>query len=430
MMGKRGSNQAMHLSNILPILVCIISIQLACIHQCNSFSMSSNNGGNNSNSDHRHLSASQRARREEERRRTERQNEAMPGKTSAIPGAKDYEINVHKTENEWLNQASGSEREVKEFTTKGLEALRMLKLEEADAAFDSVYRLKPHAYCWQAGVVKFYLGDLHNAAECFAHNAALYESRFGQTASEERIWRDACELKIVNSPTSSKGRKRAGSLSTPLKTEDGLDLPIAQVRERNEDALLGPKETRKVIRIARDLFSSSIDEDLSNVALARAKLRSVCGAYDNSNNDSGGPRVKADKKMWRMNSWYYLGLHYDVLGDVASSRDCMKMALRQCASSGNSNDIIQTLPVLHMARRDWFDDEDFVEDTGNLDGDDSDNLAFSADDAIKSIQDSVGKMKLVELQKSLKTRGLKTSGSKSTLRDRLLESLLEDARLM
>ena len=46
------------------------------------------------------------------------------------------------------------------------------------------------------------------------------------------------------------------------------------------------------------------------------------------------------------------------------------MALRSCPSSGKSNDIVHTLPLLHMAARDWFDDDEmeteivFNEDEG------------------------------------------------------------------
>jgi len=368
--------------------------------------------------------------------------------------------------------------------------LRGLQLEKAKTAFDEVYKLKPYAYCWQKGVVEFYLGQYYDAAECFAHNAAVYESKFGIVASEERIWRDACQLKIENTVMkqlkadeqkrvkrekrrkkneSGNGHGNLGSRKIDVDKESRQNennVPIvAQIMNKNEDSILGPRETRKVIRIARDLFSSSIDQDLSNVALARAKLRSICGEYDNSNLSSSSSSVisplRADKKMWRLNSWYYLGLHYDVLDDDASSRDCMKMALRQCASAGHADDIVQTLPLLHMARREWFDDDEFAEDTGddfadfdlgmietelttttstrNIDtygnydygSNGGSPLITTRNDnnLFESIQDSVDKMKLVELQSALKKKGLKSSGSKSVLKDRLLRSLLDEAGL-
>jgi len=199
-----------------------------------------------------------------------------------------------------------------------------------------------------------------------------------------------------------------------------------------------------VIRIAHDLFSASVDNDLSNMALSRAKLRSICGEYDPdaaaaSPGDTMIQRNKGiDRKMWRLNSWYYLGLHYDVTGDPLTSKECMKMALRQCIS-GNGNDMIQILPMLHMARRDWFDDDDFEEDDGfnfggggggEEDDDWSMNVPPSNDtNAVQSIQGSVEQMRLSELQESLKRRSLKSSGSKSALKQRLLRRLLEDAGL-
>lgn len=109
-----------------------------------------------------------------------------------------------------------------------------------------------------------------------------------------------------------------------------------------------------------------------------------------------------------------------------------------------------------MSKRDWFDDDEFIEDDGDLGSNFDDNnnnqvighnsstqLSSSTvpttedttimnenkqldENLIQSIKDSVDKMKLVELQNSLKKKGLKSSGSKSVLRDRLLCSLLEE----
>lgn len=385
--------------------------------------------GNNSKPD-RYISAAQRARREEERRRKERIDEVVPGKTSAIPGAKDFEINIQRTEMEWNVQASGEMRMVKELTARGMEALRMLKLEEANKAFDSLYEIKPNAYCWQAGIVKFYMGNYRAAAECFTKNAQWYESKFGQVATEERIWRLACELKIKMQSKKNRSVVDATSALPPMKDPD----------------LFSQKETRKVIRIAHELFTASLENNVSDTVLARAKLRSICGQYDSDNKDEVS-LFKTDKKMWRLYSWYYLGLHYDATGDENASKDCIKMALRQRVS-GNSSDIIQSLPMLHMARRDWFDDDDFEEDDGliysnnheeikaGLDWDASGNNALSGTSSVVSssnarefIEQSVSTMKLAELQNELKRRGVKSTGSKSVLMDRLRQVLLEDAGL-
>lgn len=389
-----------------------------------SFSANGGGGGGasrNGGKDQRHITAAEKARREEEQRRKGRAFDAVPGKTSAIPGAKDFEINVQRTQLDWNDQASGSEREVREYTSKGLQALKMLQLEEADEAFNIVYQMKPHAYCWQAGVVKFYLKDYYGAAEIFAKNAMYYETKFGEMASEERIWRDACELKLLCEMYKQKVKYK------------GRDLDPPAFRIPDTDGVR-PKETRKVLRIASDLFSSTVENDLSTTVLARAKLRSICGEYDGvdgtqNESDRKIQRNKIDRKMWRLNAWYYLGLHYDVTGDTEESKNCMKMAIRQCIG-GNGSDIIHTLPMLHMSRRDWFDDDSFEEDDGfDFDAVDDpfDQLPQGTSNAVESIKESVNTMRLSALQKSLKLRGLKTSGSKSILKSRLQRCLLEDA---
>lgn len=105
-----------------------------------------------------------------------------------------------------------------------------------------------------------------------------------------------------------------------------------------------------------------------------------------------------------------------------------------------------------MARRDWFDDDEFSEDDGDFeleaeynqnvndkgigmngnylyDNNYDENNNYVNDKLFQSIQDSVEKMKLLELQAALKKKGLKSSGSKSILRDRILRSLLDEAGL-
>eukprot|EP00957_Ditylum_brightwellii_P198033 15087737-Ditylum_brightwellii.AAC.1 len=126
------------------------------------------------------------------------------------------------------------------------------------------------------------------------------------------------------------------------------------------------------------------------------------------------------------------------------------MALHQCFSVGNGSDIIHTLPVIHMLRRDWYDDEGFVEyleEQHNYlrgvvtlnNGPKGNNLAVSSSlptatgginpIIMKSLQDSVDKIKVTELQEALKKKGLKTSGSKSLLQEQLIYSLLDNEHL-
>lgn len=284
--------------------------------------------------------------------------------------------------------------------------------------------MKPNAYLWQAGIVKFYLGDVARAGQIFAEAAEICESRFSISASEERIWRDACELKYYSS--TSKSRKRELNESQQM-------LAIVPTIEALDDSdRLFATESRKVVRVARDLFSSSVSLDISGELLARAKLRSICG-----NNKSR----MMDRKMWKLTSWFYLGLHYDSLGFCEDSKKCMKMALKFGPSSGKSDDIVHTLPLLHMTVRDWFDDDDFDEDINFEDETNCDDYTFSppqpnqavagmayADPLIESsIKEGVSKMKLRELKGALRLRGMKTTGSKDQLQERLFYSLMDDA---
>lgn len=327
-----------------------------------------------------------------------------------------------------------------------MDALRMLKIEEAHEEFQMVYKMNPGAYCWQAGVVMFYLGMVNEGSECFVGNARVWEGKFGEAASEERIWRDACELKLRSMVGGGVGDAGASFVSMPRFG--------SQIEDQDQNL----KETRKILRIARDLFSASIKGDLLKVALARAKLRSLCGNIFKNDNT----RMAPDAKMWKLSSWFYLGLHYDVIGDKEQSKICMKMALHQSGSFGNGKDVIQALPMLHMSRRDWYDDDDFDEDvnisdttwgqlnyfTGKEQEDEVDDngnkirkknqssmeyLTESIDAGnnpdiveMRSIMDSLDNMKLAELKDCASERDVKTTGSKSAVARRLLKSLIEN----
>ena len=284
--------------------------------------------------------------------------------------------------------------------------------------------MKPNAYLWQAGIVKFYLGDLTGAARIFAEAAETYESRFGGPASEERIWRDACALKYLNSIPKEQ--------MLELRQNDRLTAVIPGIKDMEKDDDGFGIESRKVIKLVRDLFSSTLKSDKSAELLARAKLRSVGGT---------GKSHQIDRKMWKLTSWFYLGLHYDSMGLLEESKKCMKMALKFGPSSGKSEDIVHTLPLLHMAARDWFDDDSFAADVVFEGESDAEGDTFShnppsqavasmayADPLIeKSIRNGVSKMRLRELKDALRLRGKPTTGSKEQLQERLFYSLMDDA---
>ena len=99
-----------------------------------------------------------------------------------------------------------------------------------------MFELRPSAYLWQAGIAKFYLCDLQEAADIFARNAATYESKFGMPATEERIWRHACELKLMSS-LDKRERKR-------VQDSGGLDDILTQIEEEKTAELIASESRR------------------------------------------------------------------------------------------------------------------------------------------------------------------------------------------
>jgi tetratricopeptide (TPR) repeat protein len=326
--------------------------------------------------------------------------------------------------------------------------------EEAAQAFDRVFELRPTSYLWQAGIVKYYLDELEEAADIFARNAVTYESKFGLPATEERIWRHACELKLMSS-LDKRERKR-------VQDTGGVTLP--QIPDKDCTAELLRSESRMALRTARNMFNATVFNDYSALILSRAKLRSMAGpavAFDSSSS-SNKPLVIMDKKMWKIQSWFYLGLHYDALGEADESKKCMKMALRLRPSSGKADDIVHTLPMLHMSQREWFDDDDdfdsdlfSISTTTNSSSTsswksggarNSDNTATtkasrsvsvaSAEHAmtdpvfVESMKVGIAQLRLPELQDALRLRGIPAGvGSKDELREKLFESMLGDTGL-
>lgn len=296
-------------------------------------------------------------------------------------------------------------------------------MEEAEQTFEKAHQLNPSYYLWQYGIVLFYLEKYHKAAEIFAINAKLYESKFGEPASEERIWRDACELKLWNGFT-----KKEQEILLEKKDEEDWVAQIQDTSWSQDDDEFGisprPIEKRKILRYARDLFQSAIHNDLFNTILSQMKLRSITGPIPIQSNQeqqqSLKRRPRPDWKMWKHNSWFYLGLYYDVTGKTNESKVCMKMALQQNVGSINSDDINKLFPVIHMSRRDWYDDDDFENSVMMMDVE-SGILSNDPEDMIKALLDGARKTKL---QDTLQKEGLATTGSKSDLSERLLKSLL------
>lgn len=342
---------------------------------------------------------------------------------------------------------------VHEFTGQGMNRMKSLQLEEADQWFDKVFELRPEAYLWQAGIVKFYLGNLEGAAEIFARSASQFEIKFGPMgmgpASEERIWRNAAELKYI-SLMNNKGQKKY--------FEEKLEgvCRIAQIVEDDEidESMLGA-ETRKVHRLARELFDASANQDKPKEVVSRAMLLSFAGSNPGESNSI--PTISRDIKKRKLNACYFLALHYDVTGEVEESKKWIKTAFKLCSmNAGKSDDIMDTLPLLHMTARDWFDDDPYDEDEDEVIGNEgveselntevsakkrtsppdagktsgkSEHMSDAYSDPVleASIMEDVSKMKFNDIRDALRIRGISATGSKETLKERLFISLMDDA---
>ena len=482
-------------------IVCYRRFRSDCFGQrTGGMNRSDEEGYNNNNKNS--LSSSDREKRDEERRRKQRKEDVVIGKTSAQRGAQDYVLNPDATEAEYLRSASQVEQLVYQYTEEGLNAMKALRLDQADAAFAEVFRCKADAYVWQAGIVKFYLGaDYFGAADIFARNALYYERKFGPMgvgpATEERIWRDATELKYMHGLKKKEraryvlertqfltqgSRAKATSTSTTTTSTPMTTNVIPQIQETNnddnekdedEDGTRILVETRKVLKLVHELFDASLQQNVASEALSRAQLLSIAG--DAAELQQLQQKVRFDRKKWKLTAWYYLGLYYDVIGNIDESKRCIKIAFQLAGlTAGKASDIMATLPLLHMTARDWFDDDPYESDDNedpdyDNDHDDDDcsgnksneegtkqgtdasedentnvslpterettpshrknHLSGAYSDSVleASLLNSVENLKYTELKGALKLRSLTTTGSKKVLKDRLFISLMDDA---
>lgn len=408
-----------------------------------------------------HRSARDQERRDEERRRKTRVKDVVIGQTSAVPGAQDYQLHTQQTEQEWLRYMTPDEKMVYQYTEQGMEHLKLLRVAEAVEAFEQVFLIKPDAYVWHAGMALYYSHEYQRAADRLAQCARIYETKLGQPATEERIWWYACQLQSSRHHHNHNHSSNNKSIDPEAAVANWTPLPY---HEDTTDQLLA-SETRKVVKLAHQLFRASFENNNPlAVVLARAQLRTIAGPPQQQ---SSVIIKRPDPKLWKLHAWYYLGLHYDAVGDVSQAKQCMKRALL-LASGGNGSDIIHVLPMLHMSQRNWFDDEEHEEENGmeepiRKDHDKNDTALFqqihlssssslqetattsstplpspiiSNDYSnvdpyfVQSLQSGIEEMRYYELKDALRAKGLPGTGPKAELVQKLLQSVLVEAGLM
>merc|ERR1711862_470327 len=200
------------------------------------------------------------------------------------------------------------------------------------------------------------------------------------------------------------------------------------------------KETRKVLRLVYDLFKATIDHDIYTLLYTRTKLRIIALTKSTNNNNH-------DPKLYKLQSWYYLGLHYDVLSSSNNNKDnkykrsdnlnhnyiikskyCMKKALEQTLNKSlNGGDIMKILPLLHMTIRNWFDDEEI---SSNISNDNYSNNNYDNDilnDRIRNdLIDDCMEVKVVDLKHILRSRGFLLKGSKIDIVYRVVDFIMDE----
>jgi tetratricopeptide (TPR) repeat protein len=350
------------------------------------------------------MTLSEQEQRRETQRRNQRKNDVKPGTTSAMRGAKDFSIDPAATEYQWLQQASAEEQEVYRLTNRAMEALRMLDLDDAIAAFGAAVQIKPNAYVWQQGIAQFYKGDIDGAAATFTRCASTYEAKFDMPATEERIWRNACNLKKYYTMSWSDRKQ--------VRDSNTMEQLVPAVPETDDTHRLMGSERRRVLRLVHDLFEATLKGNHVEEILARARIRSMAGLVGESN---FGPEL--DQKLWKIQAWYFLALYHDVKGEDDESKSCLKIALN-LRPNANASDIVHVLPLLHMHTRNWFDEEDISVPPHEA-------KFITIDEAVEnSLRTSIQKMRHTDITDALRARSMLYTGSKNMVTERLLERLL------
>lgn len=220
-----------------------------------------------------------------------------------VQQAQEDQVSLEALEAEYWATLNETERRVQICTLTGLESLKAGALEQAVSSFDEAQQLSGgDRYLWQRGVALFYLDRYIEAADDLETNAAYYEHRFEEAATEERI------LALT-------ARRLAGENASASDSE--------------------LKEVRPVLRVINHLFQGlAAPNDLADFV-------------------TEGP----DPLRRLLFSHFYCGLYFEAFAaDTDRAAAHMLLAQRRATAEPNhkqSSDLILTLPELHLRSRGW-----------------------------------------------------------------------------
>lgn len=225
-------------------------------------------------------------------------------------------------EEEYWEGLDETEREILVKTRAGKAYLKMGQLDDAMTCFDTVRDLSHGSkYLWQRGLTLFYLERYGEAADDLGQNAELYETKFHEPATEERLlWAAALA--------------KAGSKEDVLTWSSDL-----------------PRENRIVFRLAVDMFRGDADP----VVLKRATAE----------DDAFDPMRR------NMMAHYYTGLYWDAIKNDPHRAAAHMLRAKICASldKNAADDIMCSIPNIHLNIRGWDPndvDDDAIQRANNF----------------------------------------------------------------
>ena len=339
---------------------------------------------------------------------------AVPGKTSALKNATDYELNVAVTEAEYLYSSSSvpapgklSDAEVYKLQTLGVEAVGGFHWSDAIDSLSKVVQERPDRYVFHYPLALFYMEVRKRSKGMFSQSIAreFYRmghkcARFYTAGSDEYIFGDAVNIVLT----------RRGD----------VDCGISPWLEDKKEV----KESRQVFRLARTMFrtalislqrsakngegeSESVGEDLDYVnpraqmIRARAELSELAMSLNNK-----AHKAKGTDSLTSVLVYFYLGLFEFARGDEDAAKDYIRMCVKKGRERGGGG-LEGECGMMFAVSTGWFDD--YCEEG---EGDETANVDRSY---FEIVDDEIGKMTSKEMTHCCKCCGVRGKGKKEDM---------------